>query len=319
MSFEIPKIEKSTFYLDVAFSRARKKASEKRSGLKVDRLKKSKTLEIEKVDAINDILNSKLAKIITSFPNFDNLTEFYTELVKTVIEYKELKKSLGAMNWGKNKIADFSKIYKVKIKRCNDLDVIRRFGKEYYGRISSVLKQISKNLEFLEESRRIMRDFPSIKDNLFTVAITGFPNIGKTTLLSKITSSKPEIKAYAFTTKKLNIGYMKKDYKKIQFIDTPGTLNRVNKMNNIERIAYLALKYCAHMMVYVYDLTEPYSLKDQKKLLKNLKDFDKPIIIYLSKTDILDKKTVNDFKKKNKVITDIDSLKESVLKEFKNY
>ncbi|MBC8501450.1 MAG: 50S ribosome-binding GTPase [Nanoarchaeota archaeon] len=320
MSFEIPKVENPSVYLDVAFKKARNKASQKRTSLKADRLRKSKVLEFIKIDTVNDTLNSKLVKIISSFPNFDNLTEFYTELVKTLIDYKELKKSLGAMNWAKNKIADFSKQYRTKIRKCNELLVIRRYGKEYYGRISSVIKQISKNLYFLEETRKIMREFPSVKDGLFTVAIFGFPNIGKTTLLSKLTTSKPEIKPYAFTTKKLNIGYLQHKHRKIQFIDTPGSLNRLDKMNSIEKTAYLAVKYCAHTIVYIYDLTESYPLKDQKKLLKKLKEFDKPIIIYLSKTDIIDKEKTSAFKHSNKgVVVQISTLKNKIIEEFNNY
>lgn len=320
MAFDIPKIEAHTVYLDVAFSRAKKKSSAKRTSLKIsDKVTKSKILEYLKIETIDGALNSKLTGIITSFPSFDNLTEFYTELVKNTIDYKALKKSLGGMNWAKKKVHEFSIQYKNKIRKSGDLQTIRKLGKEYYGRISSVMKQISKNLKVLEEARKIIRTFPSIKDGMFTVAIAGFPNIGKSTLLSKLTSAKPEIKAYSFTTKGLNVGYMKIGAHKIQFIDTPGTLDRVNKMNTIEKTAHLAIKYCAHLIIYIYDLTEPYSLKDQKKLLKNLKEFDKEIIVYLSKTDILDKKVVSEFKKKNKAITDIEALKEVIEKEFKSY
>ena len=84
-------------------------------------------------------------------------------------------------------------------------------------------------------------------------------------------------------------------------------------MNNIETIAYLAIKCCAHMIINVYDLTDTYPLKNQKKLFSSLKEIDKPIELYISKTDILDKKIVSDFAKKNNAITDIDSIKEKIL------
>ncbi|MBC8494786.1 50S ribosome-binding GTPase [archaeon] len=284
----------------------------------MDRFSKSKVLEFEKIETVNDVLTSKLAKIIISFPNFDNLVEFYTELVSTLIDYKELKKSLGALNWAKKKIPEFSRQFKTSIRKTQDLQSIRRYGKEYYGRISSVMRQIRSNLEFLEETRKIMRNFPTIKE-MFTVAIAGFPNVGKSTLLSKLTTSKPDIQSYAFTTTTLNVGYIKENTVKIQFIDTPGTLNRISKMNEIEQIAYLAIKYCANMIIYVYDLSEHYTLKDQEQLLENLKEFDKPIVLYLSKTDILDKKKVAAFKKKVQAITDITILKEKVLEGFKKY
>ncbi|MFH1770296.1 MAG: GTPase [archaeon] len=316
---EIPKIENYKFYLDVAFKAGRTKASTKRGSIRGDNLNKAKILEFMKIETVERALKSRLFSIVNSFPNFDNLAEFYSELVNNLIEYDELKKSLGAMNWASKKIAEFSNKFKTSIRRSTDVQATKDHSKQYYGRISSVMRQISKNLQFLENTRKILRNFPSIKENMFTVAITGFPNIGKSTLLSKITSSRPEINSYSFTTKNLNVGYMIHGNQKIQFIDTPGTLNRLNKMNEIEKTAYLAIKYCAHMIIYVYDLSEPYPISEQKELLENLKELDKPIIVYLSKTDILDKKVVTEFMKKNKVIADIKILNEKILEEFKNY
>jgi nucleolar GTP-binding protein len=157
-----------------------------------------------------------------------------------------------------------------------------------------------------------MADFPVIKTDLFSVCIAGFPNVGKTTLLSKLTVSKPDIQAYAFTTKQLNLGYAEMQGQKIQFIDTPGTLARPEKMNNIEKQAYLAIKYVADLVLYIFDITEPYPLEDQKKLLENLKEFRKPIILYLSKTDILEQDLINKFRQDFKTITDISELKREI-------
>jgi nucleolar GTP-binding protein len=132
-----------------------------------------------------------------------------------------------------------------------------------------------------------MKGFPSIKTKVFTVAIAGFPNVGKTTLLSRMTGSMPEIANYAFTTKNLNMGYADIDNHKVQFIDTPGTLNRFEKMNPVERQAYLAIKYCADIVVFVLDNSDQsYDINDQKKLLASVENIGKEVIIYLSKTDL---------------------------------
>ena len=63
------------------------------------------------------------------------------------------------------------------------------------------------------------------------------------------------------------MGYLVKDKKKVQLIDTPGTLKRFDKMNVIEQRAHLAMKYCADMIIYIFDLTEPYPIEEQRKLL----------------------------------------------------
>ena len=318
MNFQdLKTVEKADFYLDVAFKQANNRASVLRSSLKShNRLEKSKRIELARIEKINGVLIKHMDNIIKSFPNIDNLAEFYIELVKITLEYSELKKSLGAVNWAKKTIADIFRKYHSKIRGTRDYQRVSGVRKEFSGRISSVMKQINKNLTFLEECRKIMKSYPAVKTGMFTVAIAGFPNVGKTTLLTKLTSSKAEIREYAFTTKTLNLGYFEQDFQKIQFIDTPGTLNRFNKMNDIEKMAYLAIKYQTDVIVYIFDLTETYPIEEQKQLLKTLEDFDKPIIIYLSKTDIVDKKVLATFRKSVKnTIVDIAVLKKKIIKE----
>ncbi|MBN2422536.1 50S ribosome-binding GTPase [Candidatus Woesearchaeota archaeon] len=320
MNFQcLKKVERYDFYLDIAFNRAKKKADEERGKKKgrFDRLKKSKQIELLKLETIKDTLVSRLDNILKAYPRVEELDIFYQELIKCTLDYNKLKKSLGAINWCIKKINDFYKIYNFKIKKTKDLNSINKYRKEYYGRISSLLKQIKKELAYLEESRKTMKNFPAIKTKMFTVCISGFPNVGKSTLLSKLTSSKPEIDSYAFTTKSLNLGYMQKDYKKIQLIDTPGTLNRFNKMNYIEKQAYLAIKHLADLVVYVFDLTEEYGLKEQVELLKRIKEeFKKPVITYLSKTDIIEKEKIDKFDKDS--IKSLEELKKQLSCFFDN-
>ena len=158
-----------------------------------------------------------------------------------------------------------------------------------------------------------MKGFPAIKTSMFTVCLFGFPNAGKSTLLSKLTTATPEIKAYAFTTKKLNLGYLKEPQISVQIIDTPGTLNRIDKMNYIEMQAYLALKYLANLVVYVFDPMLESSFAEQEKLLNKLEKTEKEIILYMSKTDIADKKTIDEFKKKYPEIKDLETLKKEII------
>jgi len=314
MAFQnIPPIEQYQFYLDIAFKRATKKADLARGKkTKEEKIARSKRIELVRIDTINDSLNNKLRKIITSFPIMDELPEFYLELVKCSLDYAMLKKSLGAVNWLVKKINFFSREYSSKIKRTKDIRKINQYRRQYYGRISSLLKQIKNEFSYLEESRKIMKSYPAIKTGIKTICITGFPNVGKTTLLYKLTGSKPEINSYPFTTIGINVAYFKENKEKIQLIDTPGTLDRFEKMNNIEKQAHLAIKYLADSIIYVFDLTEPYPLEKQVKLYKNLESFKERIYVYLSKRDLLEKDKIKEFSKKFK-IKDIDELKKSLI------
>lgn len=300
MNFQgLKKVEDYNFYLDIAFSRA-KKAGDEARGLKNKgtRLEKSKRIEIAKLDCIRDTLKDHFNMIVKNFPAIDDMPEFYKELIKATLEYKDLKKSLAGVNWAKEKVLFFHNEFKGKINKTNHLESINQYRRQFYGRISSVVRQIKDNLDYIEHCRKMLNSFPSLKTGMKTVALFGFPNVGKTTLLSNLTSSKPEIKAYPFTTKGINVGYAQKGHRTVQVLDTPGTLNRFDKMNDIEKIAYIALKYLAEEVIYVFDITEPFPLQDQIKLYKVVKRMGKPVHIYLSKTDIIKKEDADEFMKK---------------------
>ncbi len=298
MNFQdLLKVETPKTYIDIAFARAKKSADDVRAQTKGSRLIKSRRVEAEKITSINSALSKPLQKILESFPSLHRLDTFYLELIKLTLDYRELKRALGAVNWCKKAVNKISDQYLSKIRRATEFETINAMRREYYGRVSSIIKQIKENLEYLEKARKVMKGYPAIKTGMFTVCICGFPNVGKSTLLAKISTATPEIKEYAFTTKELNTGYVKEGYIKVQLIDTPGTLNRFEKMNTIEKMAYLAVLHCADAIIYVYDLTEPYPLTDQQKLYNRYGVYKRPMLVYLSKTDVLDRAIIERFHK----------------------
>ncbi len=315
MAFQsIKPIENYKFYCELALRRANEAAEKQRAAsANKSRFEKSKIIEMSKMSVIKAVLYEKLTNIMKSFPDFDEMTEFYQELVKVTMDYPALIKSLGAVNWARGRIDELLRTYTSKLSRTTLMEYVNVARREFAGRAFSVMKQIRKELEFLEQARKILSEFPSIKSDMKKIAIAGFPNVGKSTLLAKISKSKPEIGPYAFTTKRLNLGYYEKDKIKVQMIDTPGTLNRVEKMNLIEKQAYVAMQYAADVIIYIFDLTEEYPIGDQIKLYEIVKKFKKPVIIYLSKTDLVEKEVVESFKKKHKTaISDIEQLKKEL-------
>ncbi len=319
MNFQdLKKVEDPQFYLDTALNRANKKAKEKRSLKKgKSRFEKSKMIELVKIEIIANVLTEHLERITKSFPSIDNLDAFYVELIKLTLDYKDLKKSLGAVNWASKTINTLFRTYRSRLNKCQDMKLINKIRSEYVGRVSSVIKQIKKNLFYLDECRKTMKSFPAIKTNMFTVCIFGFPNAGKSTLLKKLTEANPEINSYAFTTKKLNLGYIRTPSTKIQVIDTPGTLNRKQKMNYIEYQAHLALEHLADLVIYVFDPMFEHSLEKQEKLLKRISE-NKEVWNYISKTDIAQKEDIEMIRNKYDNIM-FSELKERLLEKAKAF
>lgn len=289
MNFQgLGKIEDYQGYLDQAFQAGNRVSTELRGDLKeVDRVYKSKKIEYARVMAVGKALTGHLDAIGRAFPSIDQLPPFYNELVKCTIDYELLKKSLGAVNWAKKQIRELMDGTLYDIKKTTRIHQFNKLRTAFSGRISSVMKQIRKNLDFLEGARKIMRGFPALKTSVPTIAIAGMPNVGKSTLLGALTGSKPEVASYPFTTKKLNLGY---DSDERQYIDTPGLLDRpVSDRNPIERQALLALTHLANVIVFIIDPTEScgYPLKEQEQLLRDIKKmFKAPVILVSNKADI---------------------------------
>ncbi len=310
MNFQtLLKVEDDDFYIGKAFRNATKRADSAREKKFNSGIAKSRYVELERIKGVKQELEGDLGAILRSFPSIDELPEFYLELVKVTTDYGKLKKSLGAVKWSGGKIGEFYRIYAQKIARCNDAKQINDFRRMFYGRAASALKQIRKELVFLEECRRKMKAFPSIKTGIRTIVIAGYPNVGKTTLLRKLTSADPKVAPYPFTTQQIMIGYFKKGEEKIQVVDTPGLLDRdFEKRNKIEKQAVLALKYLADKLIFIIDASETcgYSLETQLRLFNEVKNnFKSEIIVMVNKADIAEKEKIGGIRNKirsNKVL-----------------
>lgn len=303
MNFQtIPPVLNSKELLDLAFRKAREKESMK--VLKGSWLEIQKKREAIKIDIIKDNLNQRLTKILSAFPETAKMSNFYVRLMKLTLDFETYKKSCGAIVWARNMIGSLQRNYVQRIVKIKEPNKVKETIRQFYGRISSVVKQIDSNLKYLEEARRIMKTYPDIKE-MFTVCIYGFPNVGKTTLLNKLTGTKAKTADYSFTTLGINAGYLKIEGKKVQVLDVPGTLAREDKLNLIEMQAELVLEEVANLIIYVFDLSERsgYSFKQQKQLYDKISD--KKPLIYLAKEDLTDEEKLKEFKLKNYSLEEI--------------
>jgi nucleolar GTP-binding protein len=87
------------------------------------------------------------------------------------------------------------------------------------------------------------------------------------------------------------LGYADLGFRRVQFIDTPGLLDRpLHKRNKIELQGIAALKHLANLIIYVFDISETagYTIEQQKELLKELRKlFKAQIITIANKSDIV--------------------------------
>ena len=149
----------------------------------------------------------------------------------------------------------------------------------------------------LTEEKTVLLELKTIAD----VGLVGFPNVGKSTLLSMLTSAKPKIANYHFTTLAPNIGVARVYNKSFVIADIPGLSEGVGLghyfLRHIER---------TRLLLHVIDVSgseerDPY--EDFKIVNNELKKYAKevgelPQIIVLNKCDMATEEQIKNFKKK---------------------
>lgn len=91
--------------------------------------------------------------------------------------------------------------------------------------MATIVKRQAQSLQYLEQVRQHLSRLPSIDPNTRTLLVCGYPNVGKSSFLNKITRADVEVQPYAFTTKSLYVGHTDYKYLRWQVVDTPGILD----------------------------------------------------------------------------------------------
>lgn len=273
--------------LDKAFRRVKK--------IEVRNLKKVSDVRAEsisRVSAFSHTLESQLEKYVKAFPNMDGLPEFHYALIDLQIGMDRLRHSLGAVHWASETTGRLLKEYVAKLKRGTNRVQLERTRKSAYGRLSSVVKKVDGDLKVLQDARAAFKNIPAIDTEQPVVVIAGPPNVGKSNIIEKLTTARPKIAPYPFTTQGISIGHMEHGYRRIQFVDTPGLLDRpLEERNDIEKHAILAIELIADIIVFVFDPSETcgYRMEAQENLhLAIAQAFpDIPMMTIANKCDIM--------------------------------
>jgi nucleolar GTP-binding protein len=292
---------------DKLFSMARNnvmKTSIRGTSESVPLLRRIRKKEATRIELLSKELRTRLFRIVEEFPSLEaeSITGFYVEILDLSFNLDKIRKTLGSFSGAADVIWKIKREYLGDVWHANSVIEAKRLRRAAFGRMNSVITKLDSRLEFLETVRGRMRGMPGIDLEQPTICIAGYPNVGKSSLVTAVTAATPEIGAYPFTTKEVTLGHLKIpvyasansdrpiNYISTQIVDTPGILDRtIEERNEIELRAIAALKTLATAILFIFDFTQIDSIISQKNLFDQIsQNFQEiPTLLMCSKADLI--------------------------------
>jgi len=176
--------------------------------------------------------------------------------------------------------------------KCGSL-VICKGGKGGLGNSSFATSTRQRPVKYQEGLPGQTKTIKLMIKTLGDVGIVGFPNVGKSTFISKISDAKPEIADYHFTTINPHLGMAEYGDKEILFVDIPGIVEGANSGRG------LGLRFLSHIerskiLLIMLDGTDD-PIKQYAVLINELKKYgkgvsEKPKVIAINKVDLIGKR-----------------------------
>ncbi|MEM0027176.1 MAG: GTP-binding protein [Ignisphaera sp.] len=241
---------------------------------------------------------------IARLPPKESLDPFYAELldIATQGHYDELRKQASVTV---KIISSMWKDYREKI--LNSGSNAKKISQEFVGRVISVIKRKFRLINITKGISYVARNTPCIDFSKPLIIVAGMPQVGKSTFVNVVSTAKPLISPYPFTTKNVIMGHIKLGELVIQVMDTPGILDRpLEEMNEIEKRAVAALRNLKAVVLYFMDpsLDSYYTFEQQLTVLTTIESLvgKDRIIVVFNKIDKVDKQLLE---KRRKIIEDM--------------
>jgi nucleolar GTP-binding protein len=253
----------SSAILDAAFHKAHKATPHGETRL--DRSRRRAQLKIIRSGAVS----LRHLSLATKSFRKPGLSEFEKELVTQSFGWDALGRALRRVQRADGRIRSLSKEEQRRLRFAATTDEFGQSVRRFYGRLASFLREVDPDLARLREIAQFVKVRPRLRADQPTVVVAGFPNVGKSSLVAKLSSARPRIASHPFTTLSIQVGHADLGFDRLQVLDTPGVLGRPGKGNPAEVEAETAVERAATAVVFVLDPSEQcgYGVVDQERLL----------------------------------------------------
>ena len=276
---DLPTTPTSEELLDKAFSRAA------RSG----RAKSGFEAQQSMLQTAANIVSDNLENVVTAWPDFDDLDPFYYELVDAIVGVDALRQHLSEVSWASRKTSEIREEYQSRFRNV-DAEGAKKLRKQAFARLADIVEEVEDDLAAINDAHQDLRDLPDIRPDEPTIVVAGYPNVGKSSFVNRVTNARNETASYPFTTTEIRVGHIERDHIRYQLVDTPGLLDRPPEdRNEIESQAVSAVAHLADAVLVFLDASGEcgYPIEVQLELRDALlaRFDDVPVITVCNKSD----------------------------------
>ena len=170
------------------------------------------------------------------------LTDFERRLVAKTFGSGSLERALGRVGRAESRIRECSQEEQRRLHQAGTRDEFAVSVRRFYGRLASFLREVDDDLRALADIALYMKRRPRLTPDEPVVVVAGFPNVGKSSLVAALSTARPKIADFPFTTLAIAVGHADLGFDRLQVLDTPGVLGRSRQQNSAEVEAETAVQ-----------------------------------------------------------------------------